>query len=48
MARLHVDNVVNRRFTSPVTSSLWMIHHRTLSPPAEAFRATVLEDSPAR
>ena len=48
MARLHVDNVVNRRFTSPVTSSLWMIHHRTLSPPAEAFRATVLEDSPTR
>lgn len=44
MARLHVDNVVNRPFDRPVTSSLWLIHNRDLSPTAQAFRATLLED----
>lgn len=46
MARLHVDNVVNRRFDRPVNSSLWLVHHRDLSPTGEAFKATILADSP--
>ncbi|MDI1295556.1 MAG: LysR substrate-binding domain-containing protein, partial [bacterium] len=42
LARLHVDNVVNRPFEPPITSSLWLIHGTDLSPTGTAFRATVL------
>jgi DNA-binding transcriptional LysR family regulator len=47
MARLHMDNVVNRPFETPVTSSLWLIHHRDLSPTGRAFRTTILEEAPS-
>ncbi len=42
MARLHVDNLVNRPFDTPVTSSLWLIHNPELSPIGQAFRQTLL------
>lgn len=44
MARLHVDNVVNRPFDIPVMSSLWLIHHEDLSPTGRAFLGTLLEE----
>lgn len=44
MSRLHIDDVVNRPFAIPVTSSLWVIHHRDLSPTGAAFRQTLLEE----
>lgn len=44
MARLHVDNVVNRPFDVPVMSSLWLIHHEDLSPTGRAFLRTLLEE----
>lgn len=43
MARIHVDNVVNRPFATPFTSSLWLVHNEKLSTTAQAFRETVLE-----
>lgn len=43
MARIHVDNVVNRPFATPFTSSLWLVHNEELSTTAQAFRDTVLE-----
>ncbi|MHA6768466.1 LysR substrate-binding domain-containing protein [Sphingobium ummariense] len=39
MARLQVDNVVYRSFTTPVMTSLWLIGNDVLSPTAEAFLA---------
>lgn len=45
MARLHVDNVVNRAFDMPVMSSLWLIHNEELSPTGQAFLTTLLEES---
>lgn len=44
MARLHVDNVVNRSFAMPAPSSLWLVHNEELSPTGEAFRKTILEE----
>jgi len=44
MARLHLDNVVNRPFDLPVMSSLWLIHDRELSPTGLAFLDTLLEE----
>ncbi|WP_375196814.1 LysR substrate-binding domain-containing protein [Sphingobium sp.] len=44
MARLHVDNVINRPFDVPVMSSLWLIHHEDLSPTGRAFLRTLLEE----
>ncbi|WP_176594521.1 LysR substrate-binding domain-containing protein [Sphingobium sp. EM0848] len=44
MARLHVDNVINRAFDVPVMSSLWLIHNRDLSPTGQAFLNTLLEE----
>ncbi|WP_242128275.1 LysR substrate-binding domain-containing protein [Sphingobium sp. Sx8-8] len=44
MARLHVDNVVNRPFDVPVMSSLWLIHHEDISPTGRAFLQTLLEE----
>ena len=41
MARLHVDNLVNRAFDVPLTSSLWLVHNQELSPIGKTFRATV-------
>lgn len=44
MARLHVDNVINRAFDVPVMSSLWLIHNEDLSPTGRAFLKTLLEE----
>ncbi|AJR23459.1 MULTISPECIES: LysR substrate-binding domain-containing protein [unclassified Sphingobium] len=44
MARLHVDNVINRPFDVPVMSALWLIHHEDLSPTGQAFLKTLLEE----
>jgi len=44
MARLHIDNIVNRPFETPVPSSLWLIHAEELSPTAQTFRETILEE----
>nr|WP_047165429.1 LysR substrate-binding domain-containing protein [Sphingomonas sp. Y57] len=44
MARLHVDNVVNRSFAAPSPSLLWLVHNEELSPTGAAFRRTILEE----
>ncbi|MGC4251568.1 MAG: LysR substrate-binding domain-containing protein [Sphingobium sp.] len=44
MVSLHVDNVINRPFRTPVTSSLWLIHNNDLSPTGRMFRDTLLEE----
>ncbi|MCH8686543.1 LysR substrate-binding domain-containing protein [Pedomonas mirosovicensis] len=45
LARLHVDNLVFRPFAAPVTSRLWLIHNQELSPTAQKFKATVLDEN---
>ncbi|MET0238819.1 MAG: LysR substrate-binding domain-containing protein [Sphingobium sp.] len=47
MARLHVDNIVNRTFDRPFASSLWLIHNADLSTTGAAFRDTVLAEAMA-
>jgi DNA-binding transcriptional LysR family regulator len=44
MTRLHIDNVVNRRFATPTPSALWLIHNRDLPPTGAAFRTTILQE----
>jgi DNA-binding transcriptional LysR family regulator len=44
MARLHVDNVVDRTFDTEFTTSLWLIHSESLSAPGQAFKAIVLAE----
>ncbi len=48
MVRLHIDNVVNRSFEKPITSSLWLIHNKDLSPTGRVFRDTLLEERGGR
>jgi DNA-binding transcriptional LysR family regulator len=42
LARLRVENLVLRRFSTLVTSRLWMIHRRVLSPTAQEFKRTIV------
>ena len=42
LTRLQVDNLVLRRFSSPVTSRLWLIRKHELSPVALAFKAIMM------
>lgn len=44
MVRLHMDNVVNRPFHPPVTSSLWLIYSEDISPTGQAFLDKLLEE----
>lgn len=41
LARLQVENVVQRRIASPVMSRLWTLHKQAMSPTAVAFRETM-------
>jgi DNA-binding transcriptional LysR family regulator len=43
MARVHVDNVVNRTLDTPVNSMLWLIHSRNLTPTGSVFKQTLIE-----
>jgi DNA-binding transcriptional LysR family regulator len=43
LARLHVDTLVYRPFSTPVTTSLWLIHKSELSPTGRIFRAIISE-----
>jgi DNA-binding transcriptional LysR family regulator len=43
MARLHVEDIVTRAFSTPIHSSLWLIHYPDLPPTGAAFRQTILE-----
>jgi DNA-binding transcriptional LysR family regulator len=45
LSRLHVDNLVLRSLSDPVTSRLWMIHKHKLSPIAKAFKDTITRTS---
>jgi DNA-binding transcriptional LysR family regulator len=45
LSRLHVDNLVLRSLSDPVTSRLWMINKHTLSPVAKAFKDTITQTS---
>jgi len=47
MARLHVDNVINRAFDTPVMSALWLVHHVDLSPTGQAFVDMLMEERDA-
>lgn len=50
LARLRVENLVLRRFSTLVTSRLWMIHRRVLSPTTQEFKRAIaapLADSEA-
>lgn len=44
LARLHVDNIVNRPLDLSVTSTLWLVHSDDLSPTGRAFKETVLAE----
>jgi DNA-binding transcriptional LysR family regulator len=43
LGRLQVENVILRPLSTPVTSRLWMLHKRDLSPTAQAFRRTIAQ-----
>ena len=42
LARLQVDNLVLRRMSAPLTSSLWLIRKADMSPVAKAFKDMML------
>ena len=43
LARLNVESVVHRHMESPITSRLWMVHNKDISPTASAFRASIID-----